>query len=228
MEKLDITGRRFGFLTAIKPTRKNKSGNAYWLVRCDCGEQEERLLNGLRSAEKKGTRSKCRSCRSRNSFSISENCVEIDVSTRKIPDAVCKVDKDDVDLLISGKCRWHAHVGNTGLVYVEGRWNGKLVLIHRIIMDAPCGMQVDHIDGDTLNNCKSNLRLVSNSDNRKNMAIDRRSKTGVVGVNPCGDRFRVTINSRWIGEYTSFDEAVAVRKRLEKEYGYHPNHGRTR
>jgi len=40
--------------------------------------------------------------------------------------------------------------------------------LHRYIMDCPPGMVVDHIDGNPLNNCRSNLRICLQSDNMKN------------------------------------------------------------
>ena len=33
------------------------------------------------------------------------------------------------------------------------------LLLHRLLLDAPKGMEVDHIDGDPSNNRRSNLRL---------------------------------------------------------------------
>lgn len=36
---LDITGQRFGMLTAIKSIGKTKYGNYQWLFKCDCGNE---------------------------------------------------------------------------------------------------------------------------------------------------------------------------------------------
>lgn len=44
------------------------------------------------------------------------------------------------------------------------------IMLHRFILDAPPGKDVDHIDGDGLNNARANLRLTSraiNASNRK-------------------------------------------------------------
>ncbi len=72
------------------------------------------------------------------------------------------VDAEDYDRLMEHK--WTAY-------YTCGKWyaarndHGKCVLMHREIMKAPKGKVVDHIDGNGLNNCKSNLRICTYSQN---------------------------------------------------------------
>lgn len=39
MNKLDITGRRFGRLLAVSPTDERKNSKVVWLCRCDCGNE---------------------------------------------------------------------------------------------------------------------------------------------------------------------------------------------
>lgn len=50
---IDLTGRRFGYLTVIKRAGSSSNGNALWLCRCDCGT--ERILKGeyLRNGRKR-------------------------------------------------------------------------------------------------------------------------------------------------------------------------------
>lgn len=52
--KIDITGQRFGRLTAVAPTEQRQSGSVLWTVLCDCGES--RLVNSY-SLRKGETRS---------------------------------------------------------------------------------------------------------------------------------------------------------------------------
>lgn len=46
-----------------------------------------------------------------------------------------------------------------------GKYRQKTVYLHKMIMDAPSGFQVDHIDGNRKNNNKSNLRICTGHQN---------------------------------------------------------------
>lgn len=56
------------------------------------------------------------------------------------------------------------------------------VLMHRLILDAPKGMQVDHKDGDGLNNRRSNIRLCTPSQNQQNRVRREPNATGYFGI----------------------------------------------
>jgi len=82
------------------------------------------------------------------------------------------VNDEDFDLLNSFK--WFAHkMPNTS--YAE-RWfpgyvNGVRVVCrmhHAVIGEPPSGYEVDHIDGNGLNNCRENLRFVTRRQNMQN------------------------------------------------------------
>lgn len=46
---IDLTGKRFGFLTAIKPTEKRQGKSIIWECKCDCGKTVERSCSSLTS-----------------------------------------------------------------------------------------------------------------------------------------------------------------------------------
>lgn len=54
--------------------------------------------------------------------------------------------------------------------------------MHRLIMDAKDGQKVDHINRNTLDNRKSNLRFVTQSQNMMNAVIRKTNTSGFKGV----------------------------------------------
>lgn len=68
--------------------------------------------------------------------------------------------------------------------YVTLNINGKIEYLHRAIMGLTPGdkRQVDHIDRDKRNNRTSNLRIVSQRENRTSKPPGKHNKTGLKGV----------------------------------------------
>lgn len=86
--------------------------------------------------------------------------------------------------------------------------------------------QIDHIDGNRLNNSIKNLRLASNAKNARNHKLYSHNTSGVSGVHfaEASNKWKATIryNGRNIhlGYYASFEDAVNARIVAEKELGY--------
>ena len=87
-------------------------------------------------------------------------------------------------------------------------------------------MVIDHIDKNTLNDRKDNLREVSNAANMRNRkGLQSNNKSGVVGVcwakNTNKWHSQLRFNGKTIhgGHYESFEDAVAARRQLEITYG---------
>ena len=55
--------------------------------------------------------------------------------------------------------------------------------MHRLIMGvADPHVEIDHIDGDGLNNSRTNLRLCSHMENTRNQGLSKRNTSGFKGV----------------------------------------------
>lgn len=91
-----------------------------------------------------------------------------------------KVDDDDYDMLMAYK--WQASFYGYAVTNTSRRSGRRVMWMHREVMRAVDGQIIDHIDGDTLNNQKSNLRFVTESQNHWNQRTRKDSKSGLKGV----------------------------------------------
>lgn len=89
---------------------------------------------------------------------------------------------DDADFERFGGLKWYAKANRKSFyAYRSQIINGKHVrfALHRVILDAPPDMVVDHVNGNTLDNRRENLRLAhyyQNSQNQRTRAIYRSSE----------------------------------------------------
>jgi hypothetical protein len=131
-----------------------------------------------------------------------------------------------MELPISWFARWDAR-GKT--FYVSGTpfINGKRTTInfHRWILDAPKGMVVDHINHDTLNNTRTNLRIVTSQQNCQNRnGAFSNSKSGIRGVSfhKKTNKWRATIKDcgKYIhlGVFDNVKEAEKASIEARKKY----------
>lgn len=75
---------------------------------------------------------------------------------------------DDEDYKNLSYFKWYALRGEKGVYAARRNVRGqspKIILMHRFLTEAPEGMEVDHIDNNSLNNTRSNLRLATKSQN---------------------------------------------------------------
>jgi len=93
------------------------------------------------------------------------------------------IDAADVPLILG--FNWYAHVDRC-TIYAQRtmRRDGKILRIqmHRVILDVPDGLHGDHIDGNGINNRRSNLRIATLSQNQHNIRIARNNTSGFKGV----------------------------------------------
>lgn len=90
-----------------------------------------------------------------------------------------KVLVDAEDYPRVSQLNWNFSKAGTGYAISRGK---KGVLMHRLILDAPKGVSVDHINGNTLDNRKINLRLCSHAENMANRKLHKNNTSGYKGV----------------------------------------------
>lgn len=123
------------------------------------------------------------------------------------------IDAEDGLYLLRHKWR----VSNNGYAIRSLRFHGKrfTTYMHRLITGAKDGVDVDHIDGDKLNNLKSNLRFCTRAQNIQHVGKRSNNTSGSKGVNFDKQkslwRARITVNKRtfWLGYFRT---VAAARK----------------
>jgi len=134
---------------------------------------------------------------------------------------------------------WIETTPHTGKTYRRTEIYNKCYYVHRLIWAWVTGehttLEIDHIDGNGLNNKLDNLRAASRQENRKNIRRYRTNKSGVTGVCKSSKtgKWLAQIGSsgmptRYLGEFSNIDDAIAARKAAEINHDYHKNHGMDR
>lgn len=135
-------------------------------------------------------------------------------------DLVAEVDDADAELVRPH--RWHVlRVGRN--VYATAHLPGKPrgLYLHRLVMQARKDQEVDHRDGNGLNNHRANLRIASKAQNQHN----RHNTVGAsrfVGVSPSkGGRWRAYINldgrQKHLGVFATEEAASEAHHRAAVE-----------
>lgn len=109
--------------------------------------------------------------------------------------------------------------------YVMARSNMKIIYLHKVILNAPKGQQVDHANRDTLDNRRSNLRFCTGSQNSANSS-SRRGVSGFRGVfrspknklNPWTTCIQVQNRRMFIGAFGTADAAAKAYDQKAKEH----------
>jgi hypothetical protein len=124
------------------------------------------------------------------------------------------VDENDYDALCFYK--WRACFNPT-----SGRYYAKSsndVYMHRLIMQCPDNMQIDHVNRNTLDNRRENLRIVTSSQNNINRGKKSSNTSGYKGVTFCKTtnmwRSQITFEGKtiFLGRFDTKEEAYAAYK----------------
>lgn len=135
---------------------------------------------------------------------------------------VALVDEEDYPLVSQYKW-WLSYPHIQGLFYARTvtYLNGKRreIALHRLIMGFPEGKEIDHINGDGLDNRRSNLRICNRAENMHNSRKQKNNKSGYKGVilTRSGNwRASIGVNGKCISLGT-FYSAIDAAKRYDEE-----------
>lgn len=136
-----------------------------------------------------------------------------------------KIDLDDLSRTIQYK--WYCHEYENFKQYCQGTLNsGEKIRLHHFILgiqkNTLQGKVVDHINGDSLDNRKANLRIITQQENLLNMKPQDPMKGIRLYYLKDGTpryRARITYNYKTIslGTYSSLEEAQQARKKALNE-----------
>ncbi len=106
------------------------------------------------------------------------------------PGLVIQIDEQDVPLLVGPTWQFYGKKVFRR-VYQDGK--PKTQLLHRLIMNPPADMVVDHIDRNPLNNSRENLRICTNREN----SCNRAPKPGKSSL------FKGVYWDKWVNKWTA-------------------------
>jgi hypothetical protein len=136
---------------------------------------------------------------------------------------------DNEDAIEVNRHKWHIYKHKKDhIYYVQAnvkKSDGKnsTIDLHRFLLRPDSGVFVDHIDGNGLNNCRSNLRKCSVSQNGQNSSTPKNNKSGFKGVSWCNrDKYWVAHicikGKRYnLGHFNSAEEGSVVYEAKAKE-----------
>lgn len=164
-----------------------------------------------------------------NKYIINNNYVGMIIESKVYGMIRVKIDNDDLEKC--SKLTWH-YAKNKDSKYIQTRIKGKMVKLHRYIMNMNnSNLVVDHINRNPLDNRKSNLRICSYKENSFNKSIRVDNTSGIPGVsfhkNNKKWRAKIKYNNLTIhlGYFEDINEAL-INRRVAEEilFGeYSPN-----
>ena len=117
-----------------------------------------------------------------------------------------------------------------GRGYVQSKINGKIIRLHRFILDCYDELKVDHINGNPLDNRKINLRISTNKENGQNKTKIENCTSKYIGVcyhiknKKWQADIKINGEKKYIGLFNTEEEAAKARDEYTKKY--FPNFGK--
>jgi len=228
MAKLkDLTEQKFERLTVLhRDTTKPKTKGSYWICICEC---EDKTIKSIKSSYLLSGDTKSCGCllkewsnKSKKKYNTYDLSGEYGIGYTKKGDEFY-FDLEDYDLI--KEYYWYK---KKNLEYIEAfnKVTGKIIRMHRLVLDVLNQEEIepDHIFHIKYDNRKSQLRKATSGQNSMNTKIRVDNKSGVKGVHwhkrdeIWTASIQIDQKQTYLGSFTSFEDAVRVRKEAEDKY----------
>lgn len=131
------------------------------------------------------------------------------------------VDDEDYDYL--NQFNWYAHKSKNywSAIRMSKR---KIIIMHRVIMNCPDDKLVDHINHNSLDNRKENLRICNRKENARNSRLSKRNTSGIKGVSWNSDikkwvsSIRINGKNTVLGRFKSLKSAKNAYEKVGLKY----------
>jgi hypothetical protein len=131
---------------------------------------------------------------------------------------------DDEDYEKLNQYSWYAEKGR--YTYYAARTDKlkKKIRIHRFIMNPTSNLQIDHINGNGLDNRKENLRICTHQQNQYNKKLSKNNSSGIKGVhwdksrNKWRAKIKINNKEKYLGRFKDRIEAKEVYTKFAKQY----------
>ena len=227
----DLTGKVFGRLTVIKRAEDyiSPKGKKFtqWLCECSC-KAENNIKTIMGGSLRSGITQSCGCLQKEKSYKVNRKYNTYNLTgdygigyTSKGKEFY--FDLEDFDKIKD--YRWYIKDGYIQTMELKNDYDKrKTVYMHRLVMNCPDGMEVDHIYHKTFDNRKEFLRIVTHYQNCMNKDLQSNNSSGVTAVywDKNYKKWKAHITTKrkqnYLGSFNTFDEAVEVRKQAEEKY----------
>jgi hypothetical protein len=147
------------------------------------------------------------------------------IHSKKYGDKEVLIDKEDYHFILEYHwyiCKWGKVFYVVATVYNRETKKQRTVKLHRLILNAPKNKDIDHKNGNGLDNRKKNLRLCTKVENGINRGKQKNNTSGYKGVWQIHNgRWRARIHfkkSIHLGYFDTIKEAHQAYCKASKKY----------